>query len=197
MSLDDVPARQKSESEWLPSVCPHDCPSVCALEIERIAPDRIGKVRGSKRNAYTAGVVCAKVARYAERIHHPDRLTYAFKRKGEKGSGDWQQIGIEDALDEVAERFLAAGVDPLARTKFERTALHHAAVPREPELCRRMLSLGLDAAAVDRIGWTPLHVAAVLGNPATTEVLIEAAPVTARRSEDRSASARSRIRMDW
>jgi anaerobic selenocysteine-containing dehydrogenase len=30
-------------------------------------------VRGAPDNAYTAGVICAKVARYAERIHHPDR----------------------------------------------------------------------------------------------------------------------------
>lgn len=88
------------------SVCPHDCPSTCALDVEIIDERTIGRVHGHKDNTYTAGVVCAKVARYAERIHHPDRLTHAFKRKGEKGSGDWQQIGIEDALDEVAERFL-------------------------------------------------------------------------------------------
>ena len=31
-------------------------------------------MRGAEDNAYTAGVICAKVARYAERVHHPDRL---------------------------------------------------------------------------------------------------------------------------
>src|SRR5437773_174329 len=55
------------------STCPHDCPSACALDIEVIDGSAIGRVRGSKRQSYTAGVVCAKVARYAERIHHPDR----------------------------------------------------------------------------------------------------------------------------
>ncbi len=88
------------------SVCPHDCPSTCALEVEVIDERTIGRVHGAKDNTYTAGVVCAKVARYAERVHHPDRLTHAVKRKGEKGSGEWQQIGVEDALDELAERFL-------------------------------------------------------------------------------------------
>ena len=53
-----------------PSVCPHDCPSVCALEVERLPDGRLGKVRGAERNTYTAGVICAKVARYHERYHH-------------------------------------------------------------------------------------------------------------------------------
>jgi anaerobic selenocysteine-containing dehydrogenase len=30
--------------------------------------------------SYAAGVVCAKVARYAERIHHPGRLIYPMRR---------------------------------------------------------------------------------------------------------------------
>ncbi|MBV5336131.1 molybdopterin oxidoreductase family protein, partial [bacterium] len=76
-------------SEFLPTVCPHDCPSTCALEVERLSPTRIGKVRGAADNSYTAGVICAKVARYAERIHHPNRLTAPLLRIGPKGGGRW------------------------------------------------------------------------------------------------------------
>ena len=36
---------------------------------------------------YTAGVVCAKVARYAERIHHPDRLTQPLAARRPEGLG--------------------------------------------------------------------------------------------------------------
>ncbi len=87
------------------STCPHDCPSCCALDVELVGGGKIGRVRGSKDNSYTDGVICAKVARYAERIHHPDRLTRALKRKGAKGEGEWQELAISDALDEVAEAF--------------------------------------------------------------------------------------------
>ena len=87
-----------------PSVCPHDCPSVCALEIEKTADGRLGKVRGSERNPYTAGVICAKVARYHERFHHPDRLGHPLRRVGPKGSGEFRQIAWDDALDEIAEQ---------------------------------------------------------------------------------------------
>ena len=94
--------------QLLPAVCPHDCPSVCALEVERTADGRLGRIHGSRRNPYTAGVVCAKVARYAERLHHPERLLHPLRRDGPKGSGRFVRIGWEEALDRVAEAFLAA-----------------------------------------------------------------------------------------
>jgi len=98
--------RPKIETRF--SACPHDCPSTCALEIEKIDEYTIGKVRGAKANTYTAGVVCAKVGRYAERIHHPDRLIHPMRRVGEKGSTDFQRITWDEALDETAEALLKA-----------------------------------------------------------------------------------------
>lgn len=90
------------------SACPHDCPSTCALEIEKLSPYEIGRVRGAKDNSYTAGVICSKVARYRERIHHPDRLTHPLRRIGKKGTGKFEKINWNDALDEVAEALLIA-----------------------------------------------------------------------------------------
>ncbi|MBO0738539.1 MAG: molybdopterin-dependent oxidoreductase, partial [Alphaproteobacteria bacterium] len=94
----------------VPSVCPHDCPSACALEVERIDGQRIGRVRGARAQTYTNGVVCAKVARYAERQHHPARLSRPLRRTGEKGVGRsaFAPIGWEEALDEVAEALTRA-----------------------------------------------------------------------------------------
>lgn len=90
------------------SACPHDCPSCCALEVERLDEGTIGRVRGAKDQTYTAGVICAKVARYAERIHHPDRLTHPLRRTGDKGSGAFERISWDDALDLLAEKMLEA-----------------------------------------------------------------------------------------
>src|SRR5690606_27146832 len=66
------------------STCPHDCPSACALDVEVIDGTTIGRVRGSKVQTYTAGVVCAKVGRYSERINHPDRVRFPLRRVGAK-----------------------------------------------------------------------------------------------------------------
>jgi anaerobic selenocysteine-containing dehydrogenase len=90
------------------SVCPHDCPSTCALEVEVLDGSRIGRVRGAKANSYTAGVICEKVSHYAERVHHPDRLTRPLLRVGPKGSGQFHEIGWDEALDRIAERCVKA-----------------------------------------------------------------------------------------
>ena len=87
------------------SACPHDCPSTCALEIERLDPWRIGRVRGAAANDYTAGVICSKVARYAERAHHPDRLTRPLRRTAR---GTFAPVDWDEALDEVAGAFRRA-----------------------------------------------------------------------------------------
>ncbi len=87
------------------SACPHDCPSTCALEVELLPDGKIGRVHGAADNSYTDGVICAKVARYAERIHHADRVTHPLRRTS---SGSFERISWDDALDLTAEALLAA-----------------------------------------------------------------------------------------
>lgn len=91
------------------SVCPHDCPSVCSLDIEVLNEHTIGKVYGNKSHSYTAGVICAKVSRYAERIHHPDRLLHPLRRVGNRGVGlsEYERISWDDALNLVTDKFSA------------------------------------------------------------------------------------------
>jgi anaerobic selenocysteine-containing dehydrogenase len=92
------------------TVCPHDCPSACALAVERLDGATIGRVRGAEGQSYTQGVVCAKVARYAERQHHPDRLSVPLRRVGDKGCGRdaFVPVSWDEALDEIAERLTLA-----------------------------------------------------------------------------------------
>src|SRR6185503_10306144 len=77
----------------------------CALEVDVLDSRTIGRVRGDADNDYTLGVVCAKVARYAERIHHPDRLMRPLKRRAD---GAFAPIAWDDALDLIAEKFVQA-----------------------------------------------------------------------------------------
>ena len=100
----DKPVRRRS-------VCPHDCPSTCALDVEVLDQRTIGKVYGAKDQSYTQGVICAKVARYRERVHHPDRLLQPLQRKPgttathDATQSDFEPIGWDEALDVIAGRF--------------------------------------------------------------------------------------------
>src|SRR3989442_15035069 len=106
-----------------PSACPHDCPSTCALEVELLDERTIGRVHGAEDNDYTAGVICAKVARYAERVHHPNRVIHPMLRVGPKGSGQFKRITWDEALDRVAGVF----VDVAARHGSEAVGPHYYA----------------------------------------------------------------------
>ena len=99
---------RRTAHELVHSTCPHDCPSTCALEVERIDDYTIGRVYGAKDNPYTDGVVCGKVGRYAERVHHPDRPRTPLKRVGDKGRGmdAFTPISWQEALDETAEQLI-------------------------------------------------------------------------------------------
>ena len=72
--------------------CPHDCPDTCAL-VTTVQNGVALKVQGNPGHPATGGVLCAKVAKYAERTHHPERLLHPLKRVGPKGSGQFQRVG--------------------------------------------------------------------------------------------------------
>ncbi len=101
--LHAMPDSANISAERLHSVCPHDCPSQCPIEVERIDDYTIKRVYGATRSDYHAGVVCAKVARYNERVHHPDRLTTPLRRMGARGDrASFKPISWDDAMDAAA-----------------------------------------------------------------------------------------------
>ncbi|HEU4366999.1 MAG TPA: molybdopterin oxidoreductase family protein [Methylomirabilota bacterium] len=88
------------------SVCPHDCPSACSLEVTTDA-GRIIAVTGNPRHPFTRGVICGKVREYAERVHSPLRITRPLRRIGPKGAGRFQPVGWDEAVGEIAARWRA------------------------------------------------------------------------------------------
>ena len=94
--------------------CPHDCPDTCAL-LTTVENGRATKVQGNPAHAMTDGVLCTKVSRYAERTYHPERVLQPLKRVGPKGSGQFEPVGWDEALDDIAARLKTlAAHDPQA-----------------------------------------------------------------------------------
>ena len=86
------------------SVCPLDCPDTCSLAVT-VSGDQVIAVRGSRVNPITHGAVCAKVAKhYPEFVHGTTRLRHPLQRRGPKGSGTFERISWDQALDIVCSR---------------------------------------------------------------------------------------------
>jgi anaerobic selenocysteine-containing dehydrogenase len=88
------------------SVCPHDCPSCCSLEVA-VEDGRITTVTGTPEHPFTQGVICGKVRAYAERVHSPLRVLTPLRRVGPKGAGAFAPIGWDEAIDAIATRWRA------------------------------------------------------------------------------------------
>ena len=84
--------------------CPHDCPDTCAL-LTTVENGRAIKVEGAPDHPTTRGTLCTKVARYLERTYSEQRLLHPMRRAGPKGSGRFERITWNEALDTIAARF--------------------------------------------------------------------------------------------
>ncbi|MGA2778812.1 MAG: molybdopterin oxidoreductase family protein [Steroidobacteraceae bacterium] len=88
------------------AACPHDCPDTCAIRVT-VDAGVVVRIQGDPDHAPTHGALCTKVARYAERAYHPDRLLHPLRRVGPKGSGRFARVGWDEALDAIAGRLRA------------------------------------------------------------------------------------------
>ncbi len=93
------------------AACPHDCPDACGVLIT-IDDGRAVKIQGDPAHPVTRGFLCAKVAKYLDRVYSPDRVLYPARRVGPKGPGQaiqqtpvFERIEWDEALDEITSRF--------------------------------------------------------------------------------------------
>ena len=101
------------------AACPHDCPDACGVLIT-VQDGRATKIQGDPEHPVTRGFLCAKVAKYLDRVYSPDRVLYPMRRVGLKGPAAgaavagaratraeavWERITWDEALDEIAARF--------------------------------------------------------------------------------------------
>jgi len=89
------------------AACSHDCPDACGVLIT-IDDGKAVKIQGDPKHPVTRGFLCAKVAKYLDRVYSPDRVLYPMRRvapKGQGGSDKFRRISWDEALDEITSRF--------------------------------------------------------------------------------------------
>jgi anaerobic selenocysteine-containing dehydrogenase len=67
---------------------------------------RVTKVRASDNPAFRDNI-CMKGIVAPKGFAHPDRLMKPLKRVGERGSGEWQEVSWEAAMDDIGKRLNA------------------------------------------------------------------------------------------
>ena len=102
------------------AACPHDCPDACGVLIT-VEDGRATKIQGDPAHPVTRGFLCAKVAKYLDRVYSPDRVLYPMRRVVPKGPAAelcsagqrpgptqadevFQRITWDEALDEITRR---------------------------------------------------------------------------------------------
>jgi anaerobic selenocysteine-containing dehydrogenase len=97
------------------AACPHDCPDACGVLIT-IEDGRATKIQGDPEHPVTRGFLCAKVAKYLDRVYSPERVLYPMRRVEPKGPAThadksvratqsvFERISWDEALDEIAHR---------------------------------------------------------------------------------------------
>lgn len=82
------------------------CPQHCGLLVE-VRDGRATRFIGDKDNPVSNGKLCLKAGSCLEFHNHPQRLNHPLKRVGTRGQNRWEQIGWEQALDEIAAKLAA------------------------------------------------------------------------------------------
>jgi anaerobic selenocysteine-containing dehydrogenase len=85
--------------------CGHDCPDTCHWMVD-VREGVAERLYGDPSHPFTRGTLCAKVNHYLERVYHPDRVLHPMKRVGAKGEGRFVRVAWDEALADIASRWL-------------------------------------------------------------------------------------------
>ncbi len=87
------------------SVC-RSCHGGCGT-LMHVEDGRLVKVRGDPDSPLNRGRLCPIGTATLDLVYHPDRLKHPLRRTGPRGSGSWQRISWDEALEEISTRLLA------------------------------------------------------------------------------------------
>lgn len=100
--------KEKRSYSIVPTTC-FNCESACGLlaYVDK-ETDQIRKVEGNPYHPGSRGRNCAKGPATVNQVDDPDRILYPLKRKGKRGSGEWERVSWDEVLDAVAGRIRKA-----------------------------------------------------------------------------------------
>lgn len=137
----------------------HICFNACTVKFHH-RDGRVVNILGNDEDPVFKGRICPKSQMTLQLYDHPGRLTHPLKRVGPKGSGRFERISWQQALDEIADKLRQVK----ARHGTEALAIH----------------MGTRTGVLNIMGYTRMF-AGLWGTPnvLTTEPLCDAGKVVA------------------
>jgi anaerobic selenocysteine-containing dehydrogenase len=102
------PTRLERRYLLVPTTC-FNCEAACGL-LAYVDTDslQVRKFEGNPEHPGSRGRNCAKGPATINQVTDPDRILYPLRRTGPRGSGGWERISWDEALDTLGARIRAA-----------------------------------------------------------------------------------------
>ncbi|MDF1597676.1 MAG: molybdopterin-dependent oxidoreductase [Acidimicrobiia bacterium] len=102
------PDKVKHNVRMVPTTC-FNCESACGLlAVIDKATGEIRRFEGNPAHPGSRGRNCAKGPATINQVYDPERILYPLRRKGARGSGEWERVSWEEALDDIGGRMRKA-----------------------------------------------------------------------------------------
>lgn len=86
------------------NVCPRNCYDTCSM-VSYVKDGVLQFIEGAPESSFTDGGLCVKGYAYPRRVYSADRIKYPM-RQVERGSGNWERISWDEALDIISDKIL-------------------------------------------------------------------------------------------
>ncbi len=145
----------------------------CGVRVH-VEDGKITKIEGDPGNPVTKGFICPKGRVQHQFTYHPDRLKYPLRRVGERGSGKWERISWDEALDDIAGKLTEV------KDKYgaQSIATMHGTGPRASLYSTQLLACALGSPNVISTDVHICYVPSMVGQKATwgPQMLMDVGP---------------------
>jgi anaerobic selenocysteine-containing dehydrogenase len=134
------PRKVAREFMLIPTTC-FNCESACGL-LAHVAKDdlSITKLEGNPAHPGSRGRNCAKGPATINQLDDAERILYPLRQAGPRGSGQWERVSWDQALDDIAARIRQAILEDRRNE-----VMYHVGRPGEDGFAERfLLAWGVD-----------------------------------------------------
>lgn len=112
------------ETVWRPGVC-RQCAAGCGIQV-RVVDGDARKIEGLEAHPVNRGGVCALGHSLLQELYNPDRLLQAQRAAGERGAGQLEPMGWDEAVSTVVGAIAATPSDRIAIVGADRSGVQGA-----------------------------------------------------------------------